>query len=309
MTRRQAQQASAFLPSVSAGASEPAEAEPLFLAPKKDHHAGDAWSLLFPPTIDLSAPGAMDWFMERPVVVLSPHFDDACFSLGTFLAAVGKGSLINVFTQGAYLADRRAAARLNQKDIFQIRDSEDCAFAERCGFKRYDLGCEEPVLIGRRIHDLRMLDQDLGSTTRPIVKTLSTIAAAFRDGEEGLLLSPMGLGGHVNHRAVAEVVLRNWWVIRRRYQVLFYEDLPYGSHLHHRLGGLCRLWRRSGPAHPVRHVFRHSWPEKEALLRLYPTQMRGAPQRERFRPSAAWPFAPHEAFWWFDVKGALSVVE
>ena len=52
----------------------------------------------------------MERFRHRPVIVLSPHFDDACFSLGGFLKALGGGGvLINLFTHGRYVVRPRLA--------------------------------------------------------------------------------------------------------------------------------------------------------------------------------------------------------
>jgi LmbE family N-acetylglucosaminyl deacetylase len=255
-------------------------------------------SLAFPSTVDLSRDGEIARFRGRTLVVLSPHFDDACFSLGCFLAAMGRGMLINIFTHGLYLPRREDGdtAPIDQRLVFDIRDGEDQAFGERCGLTRDDLGCEEPVLRGRRPNDLSRVEDDIGQIEKPILAKLEKIAARFADGERGVLFAPMGVGRHANHRATAETVLRHLEKIGVRYDVFFYEDQPYAGHLIDRIRALLRINSRSRKL-SVRYVLTPDWAEKSALLALYPTQLRNRPQRWRFWPMAAWPLAPHEAFW------------
>ena len=268
-------------------------------------------SLMFPPTVDLSRRAATLQFRLGPIVVLSPHFDDACYSLGSFLSRIGRGTLINVFTQGIYLVRPLPGpeALPDQRDIYEIRDGEDAAFAKRCGLTREDLGCEEPMLRGRRVHDLRQLEDDIGQIEIPILRTLDKIASSFAPGERGFLFAPLGVGGHVNHRATAETVLRHLDKIRGSYDILFYEDLPYSSSLYHLFGALKRVGRHAGGTLSTRYVLAPPWHEKKALIALYPTQQRGSPRPWRFWPRATWPLAPHEAFWSFPANDAMRVSE
>jgi LmbE family N-acetylglucosaminyl deacetylase len=264
-------------------------------------------SIVFPRVVELSQAAAMRPFRERPVVVLSPHFDDACYSLGAFLASLGSGTLINIFTQGTYLAHRHAAAAHSQKSIYEIRDGEDQAFGERCGLTRFDLGCEEPALRGRRIRDLRHVEDDIAQITGPILRTLDKVAATFHAGERGFLFVPLGVGQHSNHRATHEAVLRKLGTIEKRFDVLFYEEQPYSSFLFQRFGALGRLCRRGTLS--VRYVLTPAWPAKKALIDLYPTQQRRSPKPSRFWPRAVWPLAPHEAFWPFAANSRAAVGE
>lgn len=250
-------------------------------------------------------------FRLGPIVVLSPHFDDACYSLGAFLARIGRGTLINIFTQGIYLARPQPDQETppDQRDIYRIRDDEDAEFAKRCGLTREDLGCEEPALRRRRIHDLHHLEDDIGQIETPILRTLDKAANSFPPGERGFLFAPLGVGGHVNHRATAEMVLRHLDKIQGRYDVLFYEDQPYSSSLLHRIGALRRVARRTGGTLTTRYFLATPWPDKKALIALYPTQQRGSPGRLRFWPKAAWPLSPHEAFWSFAANDATRFSE
>ena len=238
---------------------------------------------------DLSE-SALDLFRARPLVVLSPHFDDACFSLGAFLFDVGHGELINVFTQGDYLA----AFKQPQSHAFALRDREDANFATRCGLNRHDMGCEEPARRGRRPSDLSRLEEDIAQVARPTLAKLMMLSDGFGSAR-GVLFAPLGVGRHVNHRAVCQFVLANLDTLGTRFDIYLYEDLPYARNPLQRLSA---LWRARKVARlGARHVFRPFWPNKKSLLEHYPSQLRHTPSPARFRPRALVPRALHEAFW------------
>jgi hypothetical protein len=232
-------------------------------------------------------------FRHRPVIVLSPHFDDACFSLGGFLKALGHGILINLFTHGRYVAETRLArAALTQDAVRYVRDKEDRAFAAMCGLLRHDLECEEPTLRGRRPSEIMGLADDVAQSEDRLLALLFALAA--ESGTRSALFVPLGIGHHVNHRAAAEVILRNLAGLQPFFDLHFYEELPYASNIFDRMAALERLGQRAGQVR--RHVFTTPWREKRALIGLYQSQLRRDPSFFRFHP-AAFPLAAHEAFW------------
>jgi hypothetical protein len=228
-------------------------------------------------------------FRDRPLAVLSPHFDDACFSVGAFLAHLAGGHLVNVFTQGA------PAAGLDQKDVHALRDREDVAFAARCRLTRHDLGCEQPMLRGRRPADLAGLADDLGQIGAPVLACLDKIARGFGPGQRGTLLAPLGLGPHVNHRALSALIAGALPGLKARYDVFFYEELPYASRPLQRRLALRRA--RKNLALQTRYAYPARWWSKRDLLQLYPSRFRGHPRPSAFHPASFFPAFPHEAFW------------
>jgi LmbE family N-acetylglucosaminyl deacetylase len=233
-------------------------------------------------------------FRQRSVIVLSPHFDDACFSLGGFLQALGHGRLVNIFTQGRHVVEPRLAhAGLRADAVTFLRDLEDREFAKTCGLERRDLGCEEPALRGRRPSEMAGLADDIRQIEEKLWPLLHELAAA--DPARPALFAPLGIGRHVNHRATAEAVFRNLTWLRERFDLHFYEELPYASNLLHRRAALARLKRMAGGAR--RETFAASWREKRVLVGIYQSQLRRAPSWPLFRPAALFPFALHEAFW------------
>jgi LmbE family N-acetylglucosaminyl deacetylase len=236
----------------------------------------------------------------QPVVVLSPHFDDACLSLGGLLNAVGGGTLINVFTRSLWLVQSEHEKPTEQQ-VRIIRDAEDAAFARHCGLARHDLGGSEPATLGRRPLDLSHLEEDVADRAPSLLGKLDELARP----ERSFLLCPMGIGRHVNHRATFEILLRNFARIGKSYTLFFYEDLPYAANFYRRLGGIRRMRQRLRGGPLRRHVFVPDWAAKEALIGFYPSQFPPPLRRQRFRPAAVWPFVPHEAFWSVDRDSPL----
>ncbi|GAA0529867.1 hypothetical protein GCM10008941_06580 [Rhizomicrobium palustre] len=264
--------------------------------------------LLFPTTLDLAHGPLLSRFLKTPVVVLSAHFDDACFSLGGLLETIHQGTLINVFTAGRYLAKPRKESP-QEADVFIIRDAEDEQFAHACGLCRIDLKCKEPALYGRHVGDLSGVAADLEQIMEPVLQAIAKIAAGFREWEKGYLFVPLGIGHHCNHRALNELILQNLDAISQNYEVLFYEDQPYAASPFNRLTALLRVARRLDTSITARYVLRNDWAQKKSLIEFYPTQLRTPPRRWRFRPAALSPLSPHEAFWTFPLNGAPHVAE
>ena len=233
------------------------------------------------------------WLKTQPVVVLSPHFDDACLSLGAILHALGSATLVNIFTRSVWLK-KSAVANPTEDYVRSIRDAEDRAFAEYCGLIRHDLHCHEPALAGRKPLDPSHVEDDIAQAVAPILEKLDTLAP--RAGR-AFLMVPLGVGLHVNHRATVEIILRNIDRIESRYDILFYEDQPYAAQFFQRRAALRRMKKRLNGIALKRQVFIPPWPEKKALIAFYPSQFPAPYARRRFRPAALWPLAPHEAVW------------
>lgn len=232
-------------------------------------------------------------FRARRLVVLSPHFDDACFSLGAFLTRMQSGDLINIFTQGDHVA--RRAPRPDRQSVFALRDAEDAAFAARCSLKRHDLGCEEPSVRGRRPSQLKFLEDDFVQIVRPLLGKLEGLAAGFAPGARGVVLAPLGIGRHVNHRAIAALVQNFLPLLQANYDLYLYEDQPYARNLLDRICALYRARRRLRLG--TRHVLPTPWPEKKPLVELYASQLKGPARACDYWPLAPAPWRPHEAFW------------
>ena len=228
-------------------------------------------------------------------IYLSPHFDDIAFSLGTFAARHPGGTLVNVFTRGAYVAATGTRVTVTPALVEQVsaaRDAEDARFAAGAGLSRLALGAEEPMLRNRRVFDMAGLEDDAAQIRASLCEALDRLTAdAPAD-----VFCPAGIGRHINHLAVRAVALE--WLGRRGAgsRLLFYEELPYAARLRRRWEGLMDLRAAAGG-----RLVRHSWrvsSNKLAQIGLYASQHRmPVTSFWRFSPAALWPIGPHEAVW------------
>lgn len=232
------------------------------------------------------------------VVYLSPHLDDVCFSIGAMAQALGRGTVVNIFTRSKYVATP-IPGELTVERISNLRREEDEAFARACGLTTIALELEEPSLRGRRPHGPG-LDDDLAQLVAPLRRVLRELSEELT--VPCALFCPAAIGGHVNHVATLVAVAQMRREIESSYRIFFYEDLFYSASLPKRIAGLMRL---GNTVEQGRRALRHYRPldgdgsTKLDLVRLYPSQHRHPTTVRRFSPALFPLRPPHEAFWEF----------
>jgi hypothetical protein len=210
------------------------------------------------------------------VTVVSPHFDDAPLSLGQSLRD-GALSRCDVrvrvvfgrtnWTNWMHPTAGRARA------VGWWRRLEESVAAASFGYRWSAAGWDEALLRWGTMGEDRLLDPTADLRDEPLVGQigpwLERVVAAERDRPE-LLLVPAGLGGHVDHRIVAEAAsaVRS----RLRVPVGFYEDRPYVAHLDDRavaeqLGALGEDLEPVAASGPVTAA------TQRRVRRAYPSQM------------------------------------
>jgi len=233
--------------------------------------------------------------LEARNVYLSPHLDDAAFSLGSLIASQPGGTLVNVFTRSSYVAGRPLDVRGDTAEVDRIstlRAAEDVGFSERFGLVRLEIGGEEPILRGQQPFAKEAVASGVAQIKTALFDALDTTSSAGAN-----VYCPAGIGRHADHLAVRTVAIA-WYQSRNPKSALwFYEDLPYASRPRARWRGLFDLRRAVWP----RRVRRASWrsgDRKLEQINAYPSQL-DAPITDlrRFSPAAFWPAAPHEAAW------------
>lgn len=159
----------------------------------------------------------------RRVAVLSPHRDDAAFSLYLALRKWRQSgvrvSVLNFFTRSNY------APRIleTQTDAISfIRKREDYRTLTNIDKDIQILDCD---LLDAPIR----LEIDFMAVCRPETRVDPTSIAQIatyirRHARRDLLLAPLSLGGHVDHRAVNEAAIAS---ASHKSHLGFYEDLPY----------------------------------------------------------------------------------
>lgn len=231
------------------------------------------------------------------VVVLSPHFDDACFSIGALLRRIETGVLVNIFNRSNYLPNppKDTTPPLREETVAEVRGREDRTFAALCGLHRRQLGFSEPGFQDRKNDDLSTVDLDVTMAESVVLETLK--ACVGNTSRKPYLLAPMAIGTHVNHHAVYQIVRRNAAELATRFHLCFYEDLPYARNPAARSKAVKRFqteWKNNSYK---RNVLTVGWPEKRCLVEIYASQFRRPPGALKFRPAACWPLQVHEAIW------------
>ena len=171
-------------------------------------------------------------------VILSPHRDDAAFSLGLSIEAwLGAGhsvSVLNCFTQSFFAPFSDVEAlHANDKTSFvsALRRREDQAWkkllGERLQFHDLDL-LDAPLRLGCSPAEVLIVDLRLGD--RALSRVAGAIAKiAGRLAKGGVcFLAPLALSGHVDHRVVREAALQALSFAEAP-PLAFYEDLPYAA--------------------------------------------------------------------------------
>ena len=165
------------------------------------------------------------------IIVLSPHRDDAAFSLAIsidhWLAVGHKVTLLNVFTKSVY-APYSDAESVHENDrlsyVSAMRKREDEQFLKRIrGAEMMDLNIKDaPIRLHCDSSIVCDMDVSPADTCIPkIRKALSTLRAQT-NGKLALVL-PLGLGHHVDHRTARDAAL----LLSTTVPCAFYEELPY----------------------------------------------------------------------------------
>ncbi len=173
--------------------------------------------------------GKMGLAPDSSVLAISPHPDDAALSCGGFLRCLSgvEITLLTCFSHSIY-APFAGETPLTVESVHMIRSSEDEEYAHRINASRLDLELQDVSLrysdYSDWLQEKPKLDETFSKLTHLIVDVLSLKSYA-------LILSPLAIGQHVDHYFVREAVRQ---IGLSHYQVLFYEDLPYGT----RIGGV-----------------------------------------------------------------------
>jgi LmbE family N-acetylglucosaminyl deacetylase len=157
-------------------------------------------------------------------VLLSPHVDDVAYSIGGWLAQrpFTCARLVSVFTTSCYTFDR---ALRDIEAVTRLRRAEDEAYAAAYGLALEHLGLPDSSILGMTDLDQRSAS-DLDDPRRETAR--AALAGALTGCE--LVVTPLALGGHVDHRLVASLVgelVADGKLPAER--CLAYEDLPYAN--------------------------------------------------------------------------------
>jgi LmbE family N-acetylglucosaminyl deacetylase len=220
------------------------------------------------------------------VAVLSPHRDDAAFSCGLILSQLIRAevsvTIVNVFTTSSYAPYLTQGDGDRVSQVTLARAQEDKAFlnllvheknVDPCCITLEDLAWQDLPLRWRTDDDLSLAP----SALRPAeVSALSKAFGAL--SEQDIVLAPLALGGHIDHRLVRAAAQRAFVPSA----LVFYEDLPYA----------CRMTATERQATRASESASETWLPRSSILEglkrafalCYPSQVAPevADEMERF---------------------------
>jgi LmbE family N-acetylglucosaminyl deacetylase len=162
-------------------------------------------------------------------LIVSPHLDDAWFSLGGSLNEWRKRNeavlIVNVFSIQSWTKYEEVQLR----DAVSIRKREERLNARRDGVQLKFLDLHEGILRGYPLQFPEPVNWKIDLETLDHIVT--NIGKVIRAYKPDAIYFPLGIGGHVDHLLVREAsaVLGSAFRLGD-INILFYEDLPYASY-------------------------------------------------------------------------------
>ena len=180
---------------------------------------------------------------QLKILILSPHRDDAAFSLSlsmhNWLTARHSITVLTVFTRSRFAPYSDAAfvhendqlsyvsaMRLREDELFLRRITQDLPKGLKSNLRMIDLNLKDGPIR------LRIPPEELSTTpVNPADPSIEKIRKALTQqtmaGSVDALVVPLGLGGDVDHLTVRAAALP----FTTGRLVAFYEDLPYAADL------------------------------------------------------------------------------
>jgi LmbE family N-acetylglucosaminyl deacetylase len=175
------------------------------------------------------------------ILILSPHRDDAAFSLSiaitNWLIARHTVTILNVFTRSRYAPYSDAgfvhendelsyvsAMRLREDEHFLRRITQNLPKGLKSNLHMVDLNLKDaPIRLRVSLEELS--DTPVNPVDPAIDKIRKTLTKQSEAGAMEALVLPCALGNHVDHLTVREAAISFAAGIPRA----FYEDLPYAA--------------------------------------------------------------------------------
>ena len=165
--------------------------------------------------------------IDCETILISPHSDDIAFSIGgTLLQNFFKRpiSMVTIFTKSNY----SPCIKISSSEIIsKVRHSEDVEFAEKLKIKFQNFNFSEPLLRGYSRQDIF---KNNNLTSDPVyTKVYYALLELIQSHQCKLIVSPMGLGNHIDHVNICNICYRI--AKENNIRIVFYEDLIYASQL------------------------------------------------------------------------------
>lgn len=164
---------------------------------------------------------------EIKTILVSPHSDDIAYSLGgTLLQNFFNRPIlmVTVFTKSNY----SPCIKISDSEIIsKVRHLEDVGFADKLEIDFQSFNFNEPPLRGYTRMDIFANNNP---TSDPIYTEVhNTLLKLIKSYPCNLIVSPMGLGNHIDHIILCHICSRI--AKENNIRIVFYEDLQYASML------------------------------------------------------------------------------
>jgi LmbE family N-acetylglucosaminyl deacetylase len=169
------------------------------------------------------------------IVVLSPHRDDAAFSLslaiGSWLERGHAVEVVNCFTRSEYapFADMTAVHandRMTYVTALRLKEDESWRKQYGAGQRRVALSMKDLNVKDAPLRLQCGLEEVCTAAVNPADKAMGKVQKALESA--GAVVLPLALGGHVDHRTALEAARP---LLTPERPCAFYEDLPYALQL------------------------------------------------------------------------------
>ena len=201
--------------------------------------------------------------MEYETIILSPHIDDAVFSLGGALAAKSFGlcQVVNVYSHSRYTI----SGCWDTPRITQQRHKEDKAAMTHLSLDVDYCGLSDSSLRAAYADEASYLAPNLlTESDETWGSACSVVSDVIEANPNSFFLAPLGLGHHIDHRIVRDVCL----MVPNLFKIAFFEDGTYHrtAHLvkqHAKHLGLTRIWT----------LLSDGYEKKEEAVNFYTSQL------------------------------------
>jgi LmbE family N-acetylglucosaminyl deacetylase len=163
------------------------------------------------------------------VLMLSPHCDDIPLSLGGSLLAGEWGGEVHavvIFSVSRYSLKNGWNNEVEAQTA--VRNEEERRASAAAGYTVEFLGFPEPGVRQGYAQVTDIFNPDLSFDPDPVWPGVRGRLMELLAGESGLVVSPLGIGNHIDHRMVA-ACFREVADASPRWTPAFYEDLPYAA--------------------------------------------------------------------------------
>ena len=165
--------------------------------------------------------------LNGPVVIVSPHADDAAYSIGGLIQKSIFRSpvhIVTLFGRSNYL--RRSGFDNEPDTVSRLRYREDMSFAARVGAALTYLDFPEAALRIRSKSE-GIFATDVKEPAPPNVQT--TLDELFDEIRPRGVFAPLAIGQHRDHLIARDLAAGQ--ATRAQLPLFYYEDLPYAAAL------------------------------------------------------------------------------